>query len=237
MGTRVYVGGLPRDATSREIQDGFSRYGHVSNIWVARNPPGFAFVDFEDPRDADDAIRSMDGRDFLGGRIRVELARGGSRRDGGGGGGGRRDDDRNGRGGGGDRRNPPQRTDYRVRVTDLPRDVDWRNVKDFLRTGGEVTYCNIEADGSAIAEFQSKEDMEDAVKKLDDTEFRGSYVRVAPEGDSSRRSRSRSPARGRSPSRRSRSRSPAARKDSPRRSRSRSASPAAGRSPPRKNSA
>jgi hypothetical protein len=44
MGTRVYVGGLPRDATSREIQDGFSRYGHVSNIWVARNPPGFAFV-------------------------------------------------------------------------------------------------------------------------------------------------------------------------------------------------
>lgn len=44
MGTRVYVGGLPRDATSNEIQDGFSRYGRVSNIWVARNPPGFAFV-------------------------------------------------------------------------------------------------------------------------------------------------------------------------------------------------
>ncbi|KAG7402139.1 hypothetical protein PHYBOEH_005702 [Phytophthora boehmeriae] len=238
MGTRVYVGGLPRDATSREIQDGFGRYGHVANIWVARNPPGFAFVDFEDPRDADDAIRSMDGRDFLGGRIRVELARGGSRRDGGGRGG--RDDDRGGYGGR-DRfdrgRNPPQRTDFRVRVTDLPRDVDWRNVKDFLRTGGEVTYCNIEADGSAVAEFQTKEDMEDAVKKLDDTEFRGSYVRVAAEGDSSRRSRSRSPARGRSPNRRSRSRSPAARKDSPRRSRSRSASPAAARSPARKNSA
>ncbi|KAL7693248.1 putative RNA recognition motif domain, nucleotide-binding alpha-beta plait domain superfamily [Plasmopara halstedii] len=229
MGTRVYVGGLPRDATSREIQDGFSRYGHVSNIWVARNPPGFAFVDFEDPRDADDAIRSMDGRDFLGGRIRVELARGGSRRDGPG---RRGDDDRFSRGGG-DRfergRNPPQRTDYRVRVTDLPRDVDWRNVKDFLRTGGEVTYCNIETDGSAIAEFQTKDDMEDAIKKLDDTEFRGSYVRVAPEGDSSRNSRS--PDRGRSPGRRSRSRSPAARKESPRRSRSRSASPATALSP------
>ncbi|RMX70332.1 hypothetical protein KXD40_001745 [Peronospora effusa] len=244
MGTRVYVGGLPRDATSREIQDGFNRYGHVSNIWVARNPPGFAFVDFEDPRDADDAIRSMDGRDFLGGRIRVELARGGSRRDGGrrdGGGrdGGRRgDDDRGGNGrGGGDRfergRNPPQRTDFRVRVTDLPRDVDWRNVKDFLRTGGEVTYCNIEADGSAVAEFQTKDDMDDAIKKLDDTEFRGSYVRVAPEGgDSSRRSRSRSPAHGNSPNRRSRSRSPITRKDSPRRSRSRSASPAAAANSP-----
>jgi hypothetical protein len=44
MGTRVYVGGLPRDATSREIQDAFSRYGHISNVWIARNPPGFAFV-------------------------------------------------------------------------------------------------------------------------------------------------------------------------------------------------
>lgn len=94
--------------------------------------------------------------------------------------------------------------------------------------------------GDRIAEFQSKEDMDNAIKKLDDTEFRGNYVRLVPEngsGDaSSRRSRSRSPARGRSP-RRSRSRSPAQRKDSPRRSRSRSASPAAAHSPPpRKNS-
>lgn len=80
--------------------------------------------------------------------------------------------------------------------------------------------------------------MDNAIKKLDDTEFRGNYVRITPEAVDSgdRRSRSRSPARGRSP-RRSRSRSPAQRKDSPRRSRSRSASPAAAHSPPpRKNS-
>jgi RNA recognition motif-containing protein len=50
MGTRVYVGGLPRDATTREVQDGFSRYGHVANIWIARNPPGFAFVVSAPPR-------------------------------------------------------------------------------------------------------------------------------------------------------------------------------------------
>jgi len=30
---------------------------------------GFAFIDFEDRRDADDAIREMDGRDFDGSRF------------------------------------------------------------------------------------------------------------------------------------------------------------------------
>lgn len=31
------------------------------SVWVARKPPGFAFVDFDDRRDAQDAIRELDG--------------------------------------------------------------------------------------------------------------------------------------------------------------------------------
>lgn len=30
-------------------------------MWVARRPPGYAFVDFDDKRDAQDAIRELDG--------------------------------------------------------------------------------------------------------------------------------------------------------------------------------
>lgn len=31
------------------------------SVWVARRPPGYAFVDFDDRRDAQDAIRELDG--------------------------------------------------------------------------------------------------------------------------------------------------------------------------------
>ena len=58
---KVYVGDLPRDASEKDIERAFSYYGPLRNVWVARNPPGFAFVEFEDNRDADDAVRGLDG--------------------------------------------------------------------------------------------------------------------------------------------------------------------------------
>ncbi|MBA0865172.1 hypothetical protein Goshw_009719, partial [Gossypium schwendimanii] len=32
-----------------------------NSVWVARRPPGYAFIDFDDRRDAEDAIRELDG--------------------------------------------------------------------------------------------------------------------------------------------------------------------------------
>lgn len=40
---------------------------------------GFAFVEFEDPRDAEDAVKDMDGRTVCGVRIRVEIAKNSNR--------------------------------------------------------------------------------------------------------------------------------------------------------------
>ena len=40
---------------------------------------GFAFIEFEDPRDAEDAVKDMDGRSVCGVNIRVEMAKGSSR--------------------------------------------------------------------------------------------------------------------------------------------------------------
>lgn len=42
-------------------------------VWVARNPPGFAFVWFSDDRDATDAVREVDGRSIAGREWRVEI--------------------------------------------------------------------------------------------------------------------------------------------------------------------
>ena len=58
---KVYVGNLGSNAARGEIEESFSKYGTLRNVWVARNPPGFAFVEFEDPRDAEDAVRALDG--------------------------------------------------------------------------------------------------------------------------------------------------------------------------------
>lgn len=59
---KVYVGDLGNSGTKHEIEDAFSYYGPLRNVWVARNPPGFAFVEFEDSRDARDAVRALDGK-------------------------------------------------------------------------------------------------------------------------------------------------------------------------------
>lgn len=73
---KVYVGELGNNARKNEIEYVFSSYGTLRSVWVARNPPGFAFVEFEDARDAADAVRGLDGRTICGRRARVELSTG-----------------------------------------------------------------------------------------------------------------------------------------------------------------
>ncbi|KAG7394369.1 Serine/arginine-rich splicing factor 1 [Phytophthora boehmeriae] len=206
MTTRVYVGNLPMDIRTREVEDIFYKYGRIRDIDVKfpSRPPAFAFVDFEDSRDAEDAIRGRDGYEYDGARLRVESANAGRRERGGG-----NRFPRNLRGSG----------DFRVEVSNLPPRVSWQDLKDFMRKAGDVVFTEVDGRGRGIVEYSNKRDMKYAVEKLDDSEFRGrsenSYVRVKETG------------RGRSGSRsasRSRSRSRSARRSSKKRSRSRSKS-------------
>ena len=71
MACKVYIGNLGNSASKYEIEDAFKEYGKLKNVWVARNPPGFAFVEFEDERDAEDAVRALDGTRICGSRAQV----------------------------------------------------------------------------------------------------------------------------------------------------------------------
>lgn len=52
-GGKVYIGNLGADPLAEsDLEDEFEEFGLISSIFVARNPPGFAYIDFEEERDA-----------------------------------------------------------------------------------------------------------------------------------------------------------------------------------------
>lgn len=106
-GTRVYVGNLTDSVKKEDLEDEFTKYGKLNSVWVALNPPGFAFVEFANKEDAETACETLNGQDCLGCTLKVEISRprrpGGGRFGGRSGGGGGRPGGfgRSGGGGGG----------------------------------------------------------------------------------------------------------------------------------------
>ena len=140
-GCRVYIGNLPSGTRERDLEKFFKGYGRKSDILIKQ---GFGFVEFDDHRDADDAVYELNGKEILGERlvgktviciyrrnhspllrVSVEHARG-TRRD--------RSRDRYRGGDRGrdsrapwlDKYGPPTRTDYRVVVENLSTRVSWQ---------------------------------------------------------------------------------------------------------------
>ncbi|KAG0483028.1 hypothetical protein HPP92_011112 [Vanilla planifolia] len=224
----IYVGNLPGDVREREVEDLFYKYGRIVDIdlKIPPRPPGYAFVEFDDVRDAEDAIRGRDGCNFDGHRLRVELAHGGR--------GHSSTYDRHSSYSGS--RGVSRRSDYRVLVTGLPSSASWQDLKDHIVRAGDVCFSQVFREGggtTGIVDYTNYDDMKYAIRKLDDSEFRNAfsraYIRVR-EYDPKRsmsRSRSRSRSYSKSPSRsrsysHSRSKSPKAKPTH--KSRSRSAS-------------
>ncbi|KAJ3027539.1 UNVERIFIED_CONTAM: hypothetical protein HDU68_003625 [Siphonaria sp. JEL0065] len=70
---KLYVGRLPRNADKRDLDDLFGKYGRVVSLDVKQG--GFAFVEYEDSRDAEDAIAALNNFPYEGERISVEWSR------------------------------------------------------------------------------------------------------------------------------------------------------------------
>ena len=48
----MFVGNLAPETEGRDLRNLFKDFGTINDAWVARKPPGFGFVWFEDERDA-----------------------------------------------------------------------------------------------------------------------------------------------------------------------------------------
>jgi len=198
--SKVFIGNLPDKARGVDVEDFFAKFGRLREISLKN---GYGFVEFDDPRDAEDAVRDLNGERLAGERVTIEMARGGNR-----GGGGRRSRSRDRYGGGGrsshwdndrrDRRGKdrPHRTAYAVSVDNLSSRCSWAELKDIMRKCGEVTYTDAHyrsGEGRGEVCYSTREDMERCLDEMDGFEINGKKIRVSQgEGESRGRSRSRS---------------------------------------------
>jgi len=213
---RVFIGRLSDRASERDVERFFKGYGRIKDI---RLKSGYGFVEFDNERDADDAIHDLHHKELAGGRVVLEHARSGRRSP-------RRFDSSRRFAG-----NAPIRTDYRLLVENLPSRVSWQDLKDLMRKTGEVMFADAHKrrQNEGIVEFKTRADMKAALKKFDGYEISGRKLRVYEDSvrgrtktrSRSNSSRSTSYRKGR---KRSARRSSSSRRRSSRRSSSRSKS-------------
>jgi RNA recognition motif-containing protein len=105
---KVYVGNLPYNVSEQDLEGLFSEFGIIVSSTVIKDfetgrSKGFGFIEFDNQAAAQAALK-LDGQEFQGRRMKVNIAR--DKREGGGSGGGR-----GGRSGGGGRSSGGGRND------------------------------------------------------------------------------------------------------------------------------
>ncbi|KAG5645085.1 hypothetical protein DXG03_007176 [Asterophora parasitica] len=153
MARRLYLGRLPTDARSEDVNKFFEGYGRIVDCRVM----------------TEDAVQNLNGKPFMGTTIVVEFAKESRPR---------RDPYEDRSHGAPRSRRPPG---IRLLVSGVSRDTSWQDLKDFGRDAGSVSFADIDRDvpGQGILEYLNRDDADRAVKELDGKDLRGRPVRVA----------------------------------------------------------
>lgn len=91
MASKLFVGNLSFEVGNEELQELFATQGEVVSATVITDrdsgrPRGFGFVEMAQDADAQKAIQSLDGREFMGRNLKVNVSVPREDRSGGGGG-------------------------------------------------------------------------------------------------------------------------------------------------------
>jgi len=74
----LFIGGLSVDVHTKDLQETFGLHGHITRCDIKGT---FAFITYEDERDAEDAIEAHNNKQFFDQKINVEWAKGSGRYD------------------------------------------------------------------------------------------------------------------------------------------------------------
>ncbi|XP_015916055.1 serine/arginine-rich splicing factor 10 [Parasteatoda tepidariorum] len=77
----LFVRNVPDSARPEELRRLFGKYGPITDVYIPldyynRRPRGFAYVQFEDIRDAEEALNELDRMRFYGRELEIEFAQG-----------------------------------------------------------------------------------------------------------------------------------------------------------------
>lgn len=80
MGKKLYVGNVVFGASQAELEEHFSSAGSVDSVKIITDretgrSKGFAFIEMSSSEEASAAIEKLNGADFQGRQLRVDLAK------------------------------------------------------------------------------------------------------------------------------------------------------------------
>lgn len=162
--TRIFVKNVASSTTEDDMAEAFGKFGPIRKIDLK---PGYSFLFYEDARDADVAIREMNGQELNGKKLLVEMAidsKSAQR-------------ERDGK--------PAKRLDLRISVTGMDTRLSWQDLKDWARAAGDVTFANVfvrDGQPTGVVEFFDEQGLNNALNTLEGIPLNGANVRVAKVG-------------------------------------------------------
>ena len=142
----------------------------TKSVWVARSPPGFAFIEFETEQDAQACIDVVHDARLGHQNVTAQFAKTN-----------------------GPKEPPPAKPApscrHRAVLKNLPASFSWRELQDEMRQLaemqqlGSVIYADMDAQGDGHVEFASAEDLDRAVQRLHGSRLDGNYIVVYKEAE------------------------------------------------------